>query len=120
MSDLDTAELILLEQRVAAEAPSLGVAYLFAFFLGPVSGHRFYLRRPGTAILQIASYFVLVGFVWWFIDLFMIPGMVAQDRARIRRRELANLTRYRPGPATTPAQVDAALVSSLLAERSRS
>jgi hypothetical protein len=116
MSELDTAELILLEQRVAAEAPSLAVAYLFAFFLGLVSGHRFYLRRPGTAILQIVSYFVLVGFVWWFIDLFLIPGMVAQDRARIRQRELANLTRYRPEHVASPAQVDAALVSSLLSK----
>jgi hypothetical protein len=120
MSELDTTELILLEHRLAAEAPSLAVAYLFAFFLGLVSGHRFYLRRPGTAILQIASYFVLVGFVWWFIDLFLIPGMVVQDRARIRQRELADLSRSRHGKATSPVQVDAALVGFLLAERSRS
>lgn len=58
---LSTAELSLIEQRVTNDGPSSGVAYLLWFFTWWVSGHRFYLGKPGTAILQILSYFVLVG-----------------------------------------------------------
>jgi TM2 domain-containing membrane protein YozV len=83
---LSTAELTLIEQRVANDGPSTGVAYLFWFFLWFVSAHRFYLGRPGTAILQILSYFVLVGFIWVLIDAFLIPGMIRESRNEIRQQ----------------------------------
>lgn len=81
---LTTAELSLIEQRVANDGPSVTVAYLFWFFLWFVSAHRFYLGRPGTAILQILSYFVLIGFVWLLIDAFLIPGMIRDKNDEIR------------------------------------
>jgi len=62
---------------------SVLVAYLLWFFLWFVSGHRFYLRRPGTALLQICSYFILVGFVWLLIDALLIPGMVDRENRQI-------------------------------------
>jgi len=83
---LSTAELSLIEQRVANDGPSTGAAYLLWLFLWFVSGHRFYLRRPGTAILQILSYFILVGFVWLLIDAFLIPGMIRERRNEIRQQ----------------------------------
>jgi TM2 domain-containing membrane protein YozV len=83
---LSTAELTLIEQRVANDGPSTGVAYLFWFFLWFVSAHRFYLGRPGTAILQILSYFILIGFVWVLIDAFLIPGMIQERRNGIRQQ----------------------------------
>ncbi|MHC4375835.1 MAG: TM2 domain-containing protein [Planctomycetota bacterium] len=51
-------------------------AYLLWFFLGVFGGHRFYLRRPGTAILMFFTMFIYVGFIWWIIDAFLIPSMV--------------------------------------------
>lgn len=89
---LSTAELSLVEQRVANDAPSTGAAYLLWFFLGWVSGHRFYLGRPGTAILQILSYFVLIGFVWLLIDAFLIPGMIQAKKNEIRARVMTQLS----------------------------
>lgn len=83
---LSTAELSLIEQRVANDGPSTVVAYLFWFFLWWVSAHRFYLGRPGSAILQIASYFILIGFVWVIVDAFLIPGMIREKNDEIRRR----------------------------------
>jgi hypothetical protein len=50
---LTSADLMVIEQRVTNEAPSAGAAYLLCILLGWVSAHRFYLGRPGTAILQI-------------------------------------------------------------------
>jgi TM2 domain-containing membrane protein YozV len=81
---LTTEQQILVEQRVTNEGPSMGVAYLLWLFLWWVSGHRFYLGKPGTALLQIASYFILVGFLWVLIDAFVIPDMVRQKRAELR------------------------------------
>ena len=82
---LTTSELMLIEQRVTNDGPSTGVAYLFWFFLWFVSAHRFYLGRPGTAILQILSYFILIGFFWVLIDAFLIPGMIRDKRNEIRQ-----------------------------------
>lgn len=89
---LTTAELSLVEQRVANDGPSVGVAYLFWFFLWFVSAHRFYLGRPGTAILQILSYFILIGFVWLLIDAFLIPGMVRDKKNAIRHQVMTELS----------------------------
>ena len=83
---LSVAELTLIEQRVTNDGPSTGVAYLLWLLAWFVSGNRFYLGRPGTALLQIASYFVLVGFLWLLIDAFLIPGMIRERRNDIRQR----------------------------------
>ena len=83
---LTTQDRILIETRVANDGPSVAVAYVLWFFLGIVAAHRFYLGRAGTAILQILSYLVLIGFVWILVDLFLIPGMVRARQAEIRDR----------------------------------
>lgn len=72
--------------RVTNEGPSQTVASLLWFFLGLFSGHRFYLGRPLSAVLQIASYFILVGFLWLLVDAFLIPGMVRSRQDVIRQR----------------------------------
>lgn len=89
---LTTSELSLVEQRVANDGPSTGVAYLLWFFLGWFSAHRFYLGRPGTAILQILSYFIVIGFVWLLIDAFLIPGMVRDKKNEIRHHVMTQLS----------------------------
>jgi TM2 domain-containing membrane protein YozV len=84
---LSTAQLSLIEQRIANDGPSPVVAYLLWFFLWFFSGHRFYLGRPGSAIAQILTYFILIGFVWVIIDAFLIPGMI-RDRKEDMRHKL--------------------------------
>ncbi len=81
---LSTEQQLLIEARVANAGPSVVVAYLFWFFLWFVSAHRFYLGRPGSAVLQILSYFILIGFVWILVDIFLIPGMVRARQDRLR------------------------------------
>lgn len=88
---LDTGQLSLIEQRVTNDGPSTGTAYLLWFFLGLLSGHRFFLGRSGSAILQILSYFVLIGFVWYIIDAFKIPGMIREKNDQIRRDMTAQM-----------------------------
>lgn len=91
MTELTTNELMLIEQRVTNASKSTGAAYLLWFFLWWLSGHRWYLGRPGTALLQIASYFILIGFVWALVDAFLIPGMIQKQRADVRTRLIATL-----------------------------
>jgi len=86
-----TAELSLVEQRVSNDGSNVGLAYLLWFFLWFVSGHRFYLGRPGSAFLQILSYFIVIGFVWVLIDAFLIPGMVLEKNDAIRRQVMGEL-----------------------------
>lgn len=88
---LSTAQLSLIEQRVANDGPNITLAYLLWFFLGLVSAHRFYLGRAGTAILQILSYFIFIGFIWLLVDAFLIPGMVREKQEEIRQRMTTEL-----------------------------
>ncbi len=83
---LNVQDRTLIEMRVSNDGPSQVVAYLMWFFLGLLSAHRFYLRRPGSAILQILSFFIIIGFFWLLIDAFLIPGMVRERQDEIRRR----------------------------------
>ncbi len=79
--------------QVSVSPPkSVAIAYLLWFFLGGFGIHRFYLRKPQTAvimlILTVAGYiltFVVVGFlllwavgIWWIVDAFLIPGMIRE------------------------------------------
>ena len=57
------------------------VAYLLWFFLGGLGIHRFYLGRPISGIFYLLT---VGGFViGWIIDLFLIPGMVRQENAKM-------------------------------------
>lgn len=87
---LDINEQILIEARLANEGPSLVLAYLFWLFLGIVSAHRFYLGRPKTAILQILTYFIGIGLIWYLVDAFLIPGLARAKRDRMRTRMLTD------------------------------
>ncbi len=96
---------ILIEQRVTNEGPSVVAAYLLWFFLGFFAAHRFYLGRIGSAIVQLVLNMMVVGLIWLFVDLFLIPGMVRAKQAHLRERlsrEIAPLTSAVPagaGPA---------------------
>ncbi|MFN3607648.1 MAG: TM2 domain-containing protein [Hyphomonas sp.] len=88
---LSTNQMMLIEQRVGNEKKSTGTAYLLWFFLGLFSAHRFYLGRWGTALLQMASYLILIGFLWLLIDAFLIPGMIKDDMNKHRAKLMTDM-----------------------------
>ena len=83
---LSTEEQILIEQRIQNDGKNIVITYLFWFFLGFFSAHRFYLGRTSSAVLQLILNILIIGLIWTFIDLFLIPGMVREDREAMRRR----------------------------------
>lgn len=90
---LSTAELSLIEQRVTNDGPSAGATWLLWFFLGIVGGHRFYLGRPGSALLMILAWccFIFPGALWWLIDAFLIPGMIRDKRGELRLQMMTEM-----------------------------
>lgn len=88
---ISTDQQILIEARISNEKKSIGAAFALWFFLGIISAHRFYLNRPISALLQIASYFIFVGFIWWIVDAFLLGDMVQKHSAGLREKMLSDL-----------------------------
>ena len=95
---MDTQRELLIEQRVANEAKSPLVAYLLLIFLWGCGVHRMYLGRWMSGIVMLVIWGlgwltapVLIGWpaiglvaLWCVVDLFLIPGMIRDDREAIR------------------------------------
>lgn len=87
---MDSTAANVQSMQYDAMKKSVGVAFLFWFFLGGFGAHRFYLKHTGTAIamliitvVSIPLTLVIVGFIglaavgiWWIVDAFLISGMV--------------------------------------------
>lgn len=81
--------------RVNLEGKNIGLAYLIWWFLGLFGGHRFYLDRKTTAIVQlcltvigILGTIIVFGYllifivaIWWIVDAFLIPNWVQSANA---------------------------------------
>ena len=66
------------------------VAYLFWFFLGGLSIHRFYLGKIGTGILYLFT-LQLAG-IGWIIDLFILGGMVERYNTNVELKTIRTAT----------------------------
>lgn len=83
--------------RYDANKKSTAVAYLLLLFVGLFGAHRFYLGRTGSAVamlvLALVSFLltlVVIGvfgilalYVWVFVDLFLVPGIVRDHNNRL-------------------------------------
>ncbi len=92
---LDLQKQTYIEQRLANEAPSMGIAYVLWALLGFLSIHRFYIGVTKSAILQLILNFLVIGLIWTLIDVFLIPGLVRDRRDWIRREIEDDLARSR-------------------------
>ncbi|CAO4149026.1 TM2 domain-containing protein [Methylorubrum extorquens] len=90
---LTIEEKMLVEQQVTNQSRSILVAYAFWLFAGLLSAHRFYLGRPGSAILQILCNIFIIGLLWTLIDFFLIPGIHRANQEELRMDLARNLRR---------------------------
>jgi TM2 domain-containing membrane protein YozV len=89
---LTDQQKILIEQRVTNEKPSAGAAYILCIFFGAFGIHRLYLGAKGSGIVMLILGITIVGllitWIWAFIDLFLIPGMIRKRIDETRQRLL--------------------------------
>lgn len=96
---------MLVEQKVANSQKSTGVAYLLWFFLGGFGGHRFYLGKTGTAVVQLIITLIgcftliplIITGIWLLVDAFLIPGIVREHSAEIRSLARMEVAMIRQG-----------------------
>ena len=93
---------MLIEAEVTRNKKSLIVAYLLWLFLGGLGGHDFYTRKImfgiGKIVLTVLGLACLTAFpplslvcfvvlsIWFFLDLFLIPGRIRKIEANTRER----------------------------------
>ncbi|WP_312528428.1 TM2 domain-containing protein [Paracoccus sp. (in: a-proteobacteria)] len=104
--NLDTQQQMLIEQRISNDAKSPLLAYLLWIFVGGLGIHRFYLGKTGTgitmlvlAILGAVTLPIGIGLIllaalgiWMLVDLFLIPGMVNEQRNQLRDKLTSDFT----------------------------
>ncbi|MEF3303467.1 TM2 domain-containing protein [Paenibacillus sp. GYB003] len=89
-SQLDARELLILEQEVKNQGKNMVVAYILWYFLGLFGGHRFYLRKKGSAIAQLILSITMIGMIvtciWWLIDAFLLHTWVKDHNREVEGR----------------------------------
>ena len=114
---LSVQHQMLIEQRVTNQAKSSGVAYLLLIFLGGMGIHRLYLGRTGSGVTMLSLFvlgwatlvfgigllFLLIVGLWAFVDLFLVSGMVEQQKAAVRREMEHDMLIAGSENASTPA-----------------
>jgi TM2 domain-containing membrane protein YozV len=122
--------LSVVEQRVANEDKSTGLAYVLWFFTGLLGIHNFYIGRvvlgilePGLILLgaillgggagaksggtgAFAILCFLASGILLFLDLFTVPGAIRKHRERLRKQYIAEFaSQPRSQPQPTPGSV---------------
>jgi TM2 domain-containing membrane protein YozV len=73
---------------------SKGLAFVFWFFLGGFSIHRFYLGKIGSGIVYLLTgQLFLIG---WIVDLFLLSGMVDNYNNKERLNNLEREIKITP------------------------
>lgn len=97
--DLSAQEMLVLREEVQRRRKSPVAAWLLWFFLGGVGGHRFYLGRIATGLIQL---FTLGGIgIWTLIDLFLMSGMLRRNEEDVRDQVLLEIAAARERAAPT-------------------
>jgi TM2 domain-containing membrane protein YozV len=113
---LDTAQLQLIEQRVANDGPNMVLAYVLWLFLGILGAHRFYLGRVGSGVvmlvLSITFFGLIITGVWWLVDAFLTAGMVQKKREDLRQKLMTEMMAYSHTPVAAQPISTAALPST--------
>jgi TM2 domain-containing membrane protein YozV len=116
--ELSLNELMVFSSELRRAEKSAAIAYLMLLG-GHLGLHRFYLKRKGTAFVQLFLfisalffYFMLIFsetfmtlilfalpaialFIWIVVDLFLLPGMIKEFNGIVERDILNHMEHYR-------------------------
>ena len=64
------------------------IAYIFWLLAGFLGGHRFYMRKQGSAVAMLIMTIIIIGipfvFIWWLIDGILMPQMIRDQNRELR------------------------------------
>ncbi|MBB3114719.1 TM2 domain-containing membrane protein YozV [Paenibacillus phyllosphaerae] len=94
-SQLDARELLILEQEVKNQGKNMIVAYILWYFLGVFGGHRFYMKKTGTAVTQLILTLTVIGafvtLVWLLVDAFLLHTWVKEHNRNVEDRIMSEI-----------------------------
>ncbi len=94
---MDEHTLLLMEaltpqqkQYVVSTLPSRTKSVTTAYILWAVFGvYYFYLNKPVRNILLWITWCILIGMIWWLIDLFRMKGLVGEYNRKAAEKLIA-------------------------------
>ncbi len=109
MAKLTNEERLVLNSELERKGKSKIVAYILLIFLGGLAIHRFYLNRNFSGVLMlglnilgwltsgilIGYLFLLIFWIWWFVDLFLTNFMVNSHNDKLEAEILNNILENR-------------------------
>lgn len=99
-SQMDARELLLLDQEMKNRGKNAIIAYVLWYFLGMFGGHRFYMKRIGTAVAQLILTLTVVGMIvtsiWWIVDAFILYSMVKKHNMEVENQVVNEIFMHRP------------------------
>lgn len=105
---LTNEELMLVNSEVEKRKKSAAVAYLLCIFFGTVGGHRYYMKKIGSAVAMTLITVLTLGLgviitgIWNIVDLFLIGGWLRADQDNVEEaaaKEILSRRAIRRGTA---------------------
>jgi TM2 domain-containing membrane protein YozV len=104
-SRLDARQLLLLESELKSQGKNMFLAYVLWYFLGAFGGHRFYMKRTGSAVTMLILSILIVGLVvtaiWALVDAFLLHTWVREHNRQLEYRLVNELLHGQTPPAPT-------------------
>jgi len=102
-SRMDTRQLAILESELRSRGKNVLVAYILWYALGIIGGHRFFMKKTGSAVAMLILTLTVLGMVisiiWWIVDAFHVHRWVRDENLELEY-QLANEILARTPPSS--------------------
>ena len=102
-SRLDARQLMLLDSEIKSQGKNMLLAYVLWYFLGIIGGHRFYMKKTGSAIAMLILSITVIGliatFIWWVVDAFLVHTWVKEHNRNLEYRLVSQILAQQAPPA---------------------
>jgi len=102
-SRLDARQLMIVDSEVRNQGKNMILAYVLWYFLGILGGHRFYMKKTGSAIAQLILSITLIGLIvttiWWIVDAFLVHTWVKDHNRELEYRLVSQMIAHQGPPA---------------------
>jgi TM2 domain-containing membrane protein YozV len=94
-SRLDARQLMPANSGVRNQGKNRVAAYVLWFLLGLFGGHRFYMKKKGSAMAQLILTITFIGMIvnaiWWIVDAFLVHTWVKEHNRGLDDRLVSQM-----------------------------